>query len=222
MKLNSKRVFVIIVIIIIIAIIFWPDYDTFIIKSIENGQTLVLNNGSKVKLIGVSDTQEGMSELMSLKGEEIILQPDGCARFDSHLLGHNDVVYSYVLLVRNHNECVNATLLKKGLADLQEDTYLTDSIISFRKYASFGNKKRKVNPTPNPVSVIDYEDDDIVLPTPPSPDYKRTRKHSCWYCDGTQNLDMLDEACDYTCPYTKQFANSLAKKSPGNFNIGQH
>ena len=64
------------------------------------------------------------------------------------------------------------------------------------------------------------EEDDIILPEPPT-DKKKDRKHSAWYTNGNLNLKMLDEACDYLCPYTKQFANSLAGKSPGPFNAGQ-
>ena len=206
--------------IILLGIAVWPS-GKYSIKEVLDGNTFVLDNGATVKLIGVTSTMQGKDELLAIMGEDVELVPDKTAQFDPREVDGNVMVYAYVLIIDNGYECINATLLKNGSADILEEAFLQDSLDAFRHYADKGRGNREVDPTPTPKPPIIYEEDSIILPEPPSPEKRLKRKHQTWYPDGSMNLEMLEEACDYNCPYTKQFANSLAAKSPGNFNPGQ-
>ncbi len=206
---------------VLFLIIIQQDSD-YVITEIKDGSTLVLENGTTVKLIGVSSTKEGLAYLKSeFLNKPVNLLCDHSFHFDPSAISSGDVVYAYVIGGENYNMHINAHLLRTGKSNILEGTYLTDSLDAFRKYANVGEKDRNTDPTPTPTPVIDYEDDDIILPSPPSPDKKFERKYTNWSQNGNDNLKMLDTACDYRIPYTKQFANSLAGKSPGNFNAGQ-
>lgn len=209
------------VLLVLFIILIQKDSDYKIIE-IKDGSTLVLETGTIVKLIGVNSTQEGMKYLQdNFLDVPVNLLCDQSAPFDASMIGADDVVYAYVLAGEDANIHINAQLLREGKADILSGTFLHDSLSAFCRYAEMGRGNRgEKELTPTPIPIIDYEEDDIILPEPPL-DKKRQRKHSVWYSDGNKNLDMLDEACDYLCPYTKQFANSLAGKSPGNFNAGQ-
>lgn len=202
---------------VFLLILFRQDSD-YKIVSIPDGNTLILESGTTVKLIGVNSTQEGKAYLVQhFLNTPVNLLCDQTAPFDASMISADDVVYAYVIGGENANVHINAQLLKEGKASLLEGTFLYDSLMAFRRYALAGGGD---NLTPTPVPIIHYEDDEIILPEPPK-DRKKDRKHSAWYSDGNMNIEMLDDACDYLCPYTKQFANSLAAKSPGNFNAGQ-
>ena len=216
MKINPKTIFIAVVAILLIGLWMLLRGSTKI-ESVDDGSMVTLNNGSKIRLIGVSNTEQGKKELEKLIGEEITLQPDRSANFDPHLISKGDVVDAYLLLNGNNYECINATLLKKGLADLVEGGHLVDSLDKFREYVIHGQKERDMNPTPI-VQVIDYSEDNIQLPqyTP-----QAERRHNAWYGEWEKNIDMLEEACDYNLPYTKMFANQLAGRAQGEFSIEQ-
>lgn len=216
MKLKFKHVIIFAIVVVIIAIILW-DRDLKI-KSVFDGNTVELSNGVTVRLIGVSSTQEGKDYLKTYINCPVSLQADGSNQFEINELRAGMIVYAYVVSLDN-KDCLNARMLRKGVCELLEETYLVDSLEDFRGYAA--KASRRIAPTPIPVEPIVYENDDIILPTPPSPSKRLERKHSIWYTNGNLNLEMLEEACDYNCPYTKQFANSLAAKSPGPYNPGQ-
>lgn len=61
----------------------------------------------------------------------------------------------------------------------------------------------------------DYNNDSIKLPQ------FLERRRNIWYSDGSMNIDMLKDACDYNSPYTKMFANQLSARTPGQFSIEQ-
>lgn len=185
-----------------------------------DGATIELNNGTIVRLIGVSSTVQGYEELKRLVGNKVNLQPDGYAKFDPRLLKGKEVVDAYVLLPSNGNECLNATLLRKGYCDLVLDAGLNDSLNAFSQYAGYSmNRQSNDRVVLIPMNQeIDYASDDIDLPNyTPSAD----RRLCNWYEDKQKNIDMLKEACDYNLPYTKMFANQLAARSPGEFSIEQ-
>ena len=213
--MDVKKVLTFTVIIILIAVWLWPS-DVFKIRTVEDGNTVVLTNGTTVRLLGVSNTREGKEELEILAGKKVELLPDDNSPFETSCLDESSLVYAYLLLPDYNFECVNATLLKTGKASLVENC--RDSLVAFRRYAKAPDKVPPAPPTPMPVPKLDYDGDDIVLP-----DYQMPseRKHSVWYVDGSKNLEMLDEACDYNLPYTKSFANQLAGRSKGSFNPGQ-
>lgn len=220
-SMDSKVRYIIFFIIALILFVILIQQDSdYKIVTIQDGNTLVLESGTTVRLIGVTSTMEGKEYLeQHFLNTPVNLLCDQTAPFDASMVGPDDVVYAYVIGGENANVHINAQLLREGKAGLLTGTFLHDSLSAFRNYAlSGGGKGEELTPTPIPV--IDYEDDDIILPEPPC-DRKKERKHSAWYTDGNMNLEMLDDACDYLCPYTKQFANSLAGKSPGPFNAGQ-
>lgn len=210
MNESAKKILIFISIAIIITICVWPHH-TLKIKEVTDGNTIVLQNGATVRLLGVASTEQAKEELVALVGNEIDLQADQSSFFDKERLSATSVVYAYVLLPEYNYECINSTLLKKGYSTLVENC--TDSIMAFKRYASIG-KNKNVSPTPTPVKPINYEDNDIILPQYVLP---AERKYSNWYKDGHKNLEMLEEACDFNLPYTKSFANGLAAKSEGDY-----
>ena len=105
------------------------------IKQVPDGNTLVLSNGCTVRLIGVSSSEEGKALLESFKGKAVVLEPDSSGPFQPWQMDEDQTYYAYVLLKSNQYECLNAILLKQGLAQLVEDSHLTDSLKIFRKYA---------------------------------------------------------------------------------------
>lgn len=216
MKINSKSIFVAIVVILIVGLWLLTKSSTTI-QSVDDGNMVTLNNGSQVRLIGVSNTEQGKKELEGIIGKKITLQPDNSANFDPHLIIKGDVVDAYLLLNDNNYECINATLLKKGDAELVEGGHLVDSLDAFRSYAASGVQKRDANPTPI-VQKIDYSSDNVELPQyTPQPE----RRFNTWSGDWEENIEMLSEACDYNLPYTKMFANQLAGRSQGEYSIEQ-
>lgn len=216
MKINPKSIFIAVVVILVLGLWF-INKGSITILSVDDGAMVTLNNGSKVRLIGVSNTEQGKKELEQLVGEEVTIQPDLSANFDPHLLSKGDVVDAYLLLNCNSYECINATLLKKGYAQLVEGGRLVDSLDNFRIYANRGQQEGGLTPTPI-VQVIDYSNDSIKLPQyTPQPE----RKHNTWYGESEKNIEMLVEACDYNLPYTKMFANQLAGRAQGVFSIEQ-
>ena len=219
MNTKIKYVALFIVGLIFLLILIQQDSD-YRIVAIPDGNTLVLESGTTVKLIGVSSTTEGKSYLeQHFLNTPVNLLNDQTAPFDASMIGPDDVVYAYVIGGENANIHINAELLREGKASLLTGTFLHDSLSAFRNYALLGGGKGE-ELTPTPIPIINYKEDDIILPEPPR-DRKLQRKHHAWYNDGNMNLEMLDDACDYLCPYTKQFANGLAAKSPGSFNAGQ-
>lgn len=210
MNLSGKKIVIFAIVVFLIVVWIWPS-NNFKVKNIEDGNTMVMTNGTTVRLLGVSSTEEGKGELESLKGKKVELVSDEMSFFETNRLDKNSVVYAYVLLPDYDFECINATLLKKGYATLVENC--VDSLKNFQKYVAKGGKKN-ITPTPTPVEPIDYAENDIVLPQYVTP---TERKYSAWYSDGNMNVEMLEEACDFNLPYTKSFANELAACSAGDY-----
>lgn len=219
MSQRTKIIVLFFVGLILFLLLIQPDSD-YRITAIPDGNTIVLESGTTVKLIGVSSTTEGKSYLeQHFLNTPVNLLYDQTAPFDATSIGPDDVVYAYVIGGENANIHLNAMLLREGKAELMTGTFLHDSLTAFSKYALLGKGKGE-ELTPTPIPIINYKKDNIILPEPPR-DRKLERKHHAWYNDGNMNLEMLDDVCDYLCSYTKQFANSLAGKSPGSFNAGQ-
>ena len=201
----------------------WPESEVdssdvlYTVQEVIDGNTIKLENGTTVHLIGVSNTNEGKEELELMIDQSIYLVADNSFPFNPTKIGKNSTVYAYVISSEDE-ECVNAHLLIERLAELQEETFLKDSLQAFKKYAKLAKKEKRETPTPAPQMVIDYDKDEIVLPPYT---FENDRKHSVWYDNGNMNVDMLNEACDFNLPYTKSFANQLAKRAPGPFNFKQ-
>lgn len=221
MNIKPKHILIFTIVIIFFVIGVWPS-DQFKIEEIQDGNTVLLSNGATVKLIGVSSSKDGYNDLKSLEGKSVILQPDNSNFFDPTYVSDGMTVYCYLLLDKKYNyECLNATLLKKGLANLVNDTFLTDSLKAFTKYAERG---KSVNPNPpEPYhDELDYDDEGFDLPDRPTPVFHGEESRAAFWTDDTEaNLKMLEASCDYMTPYTKSFANQLAAKAPGNFSVEQ-
>lgn len=201
-------------VLILIVLWLWPD-KVYRIESVIDGNTIQLEGGATVHLIGITSTNESKNLLENLCGKKLQLVPDKSSLFNPEYLDAFSSVYAYVVREDN-DECINAIILKERYANIEETTYLKDSLVSFRAYAN-NSRQNKPEPTPN-TTIIDYQKDKIFLdPYTPSEE----RKHSAWYTDGNLNLEMLEEACDFNLPYTKKFANELAARSPGNFSPHQ-
>lgn len=220
MKLKFRHVLIFAVLLIIVVIICW-DRDVKISKVID-GNTVELSNGATVKLIGITNTVQGQQQLeKNFKGTKVVLIPDNSNKFNVGKVSKKDkesckgmTVYAYVKTKKKL--CLNSLFLKKGWAQLMEETFLSDSLEAYRRYSH--TPESTVTPDPNPVEPINYQEDNIVLPDYVLP---ADRKHSHWYADGNMNIEMIKEACDFDRPYTRSFAVKLAGRSPGVFNIYQ-
>lgn len=209
-----KKLILATIVLVVICIMIWPK-QVLKIRDIDTGNTVVLTNGTTVRLLGVSPTEESKEMLTLYRGEEVKLVADKNYMFDADRLGKDMAVDAYMVVMGSRRLCVNAELLKSGSAPLVEN--VEDSLYEFRRYANMGLERRG-GQIPKVISEIDYQDDDIYLdPYVPSGE----RKHSAWYVDGDMNLEMLEEVCDFNLPYTKKFANELAARSPGPFNPRQ-
>lgn len=211
--MTPKKIFLFIVALVVIAFIFAGMRGTKI-QSVIDGATVRLNNGAIVSLIGIVPSVESEVQLAALVGEKVDVLPDKSQMFDVNNM-EKDTKYPAYLYLKS-GECINSTLLSTGAAELREGAPLVDKLVEFRSLYAQG-KQKGVVPTPAPPQIIDYEEDDIVLP----PYQGSERRKSAWYIDGNENIEMLDDACDFNLPYTKKFANELAAKSPGPYNIGQ-
>ena len=213
----KRNVIIFAICLILLALWLWPSGD-YKIDAVLDGNIVQLNNGTKVRLIGVSSTEEGKQYLFeNYQTHKVTLIPDRSAAFNPNNLKGNEVVYSY-LYNKDGDLCINEAMLKEGVADLEESVYLIDKLKAFKKAAQTGKSVSPNPKTPTKPRAINYNKDDIDLPAYIMPD---ERRHSTWYKDGNMNIDMLEEACDYDLPYTKSFANQLAARSQGNFNPGQ-
>ena len=203
-----------IIVVVIVCVMIWPD-QVLKIREIESGNTIVLTNGATVRLLGISPTEEAAAHIALFRNKEIRLVSDANYPFDNNRVGKGVSVDAYVLILDGGKICLNSEILKSGYAPLVEN--MKDSLYEFRNYANKGMKARGGN-IPKVVSNINYQEDEIQLdPYIPSGE----RKHSAWYVNGEDNLNMLEEACDFNLPYTKKFANSLASRAPGPFNPRQ-
>jgi len=214
--MKKQYIIIFVLALVFVAILLWPSGD-FIIRSVEDGNIVLLNNGTRVRLIGVSATEEGKQYLVdNYQSKSVILIPDHSVPFNPANLDGNEMVYAYV--TDKHGKCINSELLCLGISEIQEGAFLSDSLKKYRSYCLKGKDNHPDPLTPTPTPVINYEEDEINLP---EYEFDKERRHNNWYDDGNLNIEMLEEACDYDLPYTKAFANDLAGRSQGNFNPGQ-
>lgn len=217
MELNSRKLIILGVIIVVMLIIIWPSGGTRI-KHIEDGSTVVLSNGVKICLLGVTptrDSKETLQEEYLNRDVQVIYDSESPFNIRSAKSGRK--YYAYLRVKNQRRGSINGNLIKDGHTVLMENPELNDSLAKFREYNRLASNI-VIDPTPEPVQPIPYHQDDIILPDyTPQPE----RKHHAWYIDGNLNIAMLQEAADYNLPYTKSFANQLAAKSPGPFNPGQ-
>lgn len=199
--MSKKKIIVFIIVVLVVAIA-WPK-KKLKIASINDDATIELSNGATVKLIGVSITQDGIDYLNGFKGQPVDLTPDKVAAFEQRNVKRGDVVRAYVN-VNNYALCLNSAMLQQGKAGMVEDGFLKDSLYVYRQYAA----SAKSVPAPERKG-MNYAEDQLVLPeyTPTS-----GRRYTFW-CMNTNDLAMLNEACDYNKQYTREFAVQLAGRA---------
>lgn len=131
-EMSKKSIIVFVLAVVLLAILVWPR-GRYRIASIENGNTVVLDNGTVVKLIGVYNTDDAKEFLEDnyLK-TKVVLFSDASNAFNPNHLKGNEVVYAYVVQ-RTDAQCINSTLIRCGKTALNENSYLTDSLKSYRK-----------------------------------------------------------------------------------------
>jgi len=107
----------------------FEDINHMVYKA-EGGNTLVLNNGVKVKLIGIAGSKGSQRYL-----EEHVLGQQIKVRFDRSNYVEVDEntkeIYAYV--ITRNKRSINGSLLKEGLTVLDKN-YLTDSLLAFQQY----------------------------------------------------------------------------------------
>lgn len=199
--MTKKKILLFVIIVMLVAIM-WPA-SKLKIASVTDGSTIELTNGTTVKLIGITMTDEGKEYLNTFLKEPVDLMPDRSASFDQKKLKRGDMVYAYVR-VNKGRHCLNSAILQQHKADVLEGGHLIDSLSKYKDYIGDAVVPNPVKPEP-----INYEKEGFNLPQyTPSPE----RRNSQWcLCD--KDMDMMDEACDYNLPYTRGFAAHLAGKA---------
>lgn len=130
--MTNKKIIIIVVAILLIALLLWPR-GQFKIHSVESGNSVVLDNGTTVMLIGVYDTEDAREFLdNNYTGVEVALLSDSSAPFNPNHLDGGETIYAYVIQ-KSDVQCINSTIIRHGLSDLNE-TNLTDSLKVYRKY----------------------------------------------------------------------------------------
>lgn len=186
----------------------------YIIESIIRGNTIVLENGAQVELLGIApDYRETTAELICYEGSSVIVIPDSSDPFEEEELKHNHKLYGYVSL-SDETLCLNSELLKAGKAKLVMTPNLCDSLDVYKAYANMAGSDSLTEER----SVLDYYSELNFDPT----QYQLSNEPIPvrWSTNGYDNLAILEKACTID-ECTKNFANQLAARSAGPFNMGQ-
>lgn len=131
--MDSKKVIIAILALVLLAILIWPR-GQYKISRVENGNTVILNNGTTVQLIGIYDTPEAREFLDdNFVNVKVALLSDSSAPFNPNHLDGSETIHAYVVQ-ESDAQCINTTIIRAGLSALNEESYLTDSLKSYRKY----------------------------------------------------------------------------------------
>lgn len=205
--------------------------DSIGVESVISGNTLRLENGVNVVLLGLEDTKNSQRRLQQLlcpadgENRQVWFVKDSSYPELFYLDEKNNTFYAYVNTADgNGGEVgINGLILREGLSRLYENPYLCDSLSVFQRYVDGSDSHEIIEPNPVVKPVLDPEVEDIVENREKKNGKQEKHDHSgdCWLIDGSKNCEMLDRAVDYTNSVTKSFANMLAAKSEGNFNLGQ-
>lgn len=202
----------------------WDMWDDYIaVQSVVNGNTLELENGMNVVLLGVQDTKESQQWLSFYKGKEVRFIKDASYPDQYNLDEDNNTFYAYAIYTDDNciDICLNSNILKNRLSSLCINPYLRDSLASYEEYTEDTNdEKLVVNPVVKPQ--LDNDVQNLLDQLSNTSGYENiNHEHDAWKSDGAMNCEMLGRACDYTNSITKGFSNLLAAKAEGNFSIGQ-
>jgi len=211
------------------------DKSDFTVNSVLDGNTILLENGYQVVLLGVSGSDKSFEYLQKYVKQDIRLVMDASSPRLSGGGKAEKRIYAYVKYQR---DCLNSNILKEKLSDICVMPNLTDSLDSYIVYS--GKNRDEIIPYPEPEPEPDPIPDGRVKPNGGENDggdsegddghgggkggkvtpHKGTRQNG-WSMNCSGNLDMLEDVVDFKNPTTRNYAVNLASKSPGNYNFGQ-
>ena len=205
--------------------------DSIRVESVVNGNTLLLENGINVVLLGLEDTRNSQERLQKLlntsdgRGRYVWFKKDSSYPEVYYLDEDNNTFYAYANISNDEGEEIglNGLILREGLSGLCENPYLCDSLSAFISYVDKSDSKVIIVPNPVVKPILDPEVEDIVEKESNNNRNREAHDHSGdqWMSDCSMNCSMLEQAVDYTNSMTKSFANLLASKSEGTYNLGQ-
>lgn len=183
--------------------------DEFTVREARNGNTLCLNNGYEVILLGIEGGSDAQSYLKQFEGSNVRFKFDSSMpRLNKPKRGERRI-YAYV---KSRKECLNTTILVQKLSNVLVTPNLTDSLDRYLAYA--GQEGAYIFPDPSGA-----EENQRREATPVSP--HQGSRASGWSSRCEQNCSMLSEVVDFSHPTTRNFAVNLAKEFPGEYNLGQ-
>lgn len=195
------------------------DEDGFVVDQVVDGNTLLLDNGYQAVLLGITPTEEVQKELRDKYiGHTVYFVFDSSS--DVPQSEENGQKFFAYALDESDGPCINGVLLKEGKCPLNESPNLVDSLNLYRTYAQAfqGNTTPEIVP---PTTPADNESaDDITIPAY-NPDNDNFNQKAYWSDDKNANCALLKHVCDYNNSCTRDFSVQLAKRSEGNYNIGQ-
>lgn len=160
---GNKKPLIIAAIVVILAGIAWYSYKTMfpnkhhlpydgVVQSVDENGTLILKNGLKVQLLGITandSTIEFLNANVIGKNVHLIADSHDTKPYFTH--ASTDLVRSYVTVTENvEYKKLNGYLLRKQLAILNEG-YCQDSIAAYRSYVNYKDKDTLVIDPGHPV-----------------------------------------------------------------------
>lgn len=162
---GNKKPLIIAAIVVILAGIAWYSYKTMfpnkhnlpydgVVQSVDQNGTLILKNGLKVQLLGITANNRTIEFLKAnVIGKNVHLIADSHDTKPYFTHASTDLVRTYVTVTENvEYKKLNGYLLLKQLATLN-DGYCQDSIAAYRSYVNYKDKDTLVidpgHPVPN-------------------------------------------------------------------------
>lgn len=160
---GNKKSLIIAAIVVILVGIVWYSYKTMfpnkhhlpydgVVQSVDQNGTLILKNGLKVQLLGITAdnrTIEFLNANVIGKNVHLIADSHDTKPYFTH--ASTDLVRSYVTVTENvEYKKLNGYLLRKQLAILN-DGYCQDSIVAYRSYVNYKDKDTLVIDPSHPV-----------------------------------------------------------------------
>lgn len=118
------------------------DGLTGTVKEVKNGNTLVLNNGLSVRLIGINESSSFNEQYLkgNVLNKKIELKPDSRRKQDHVIKSYKGEVWAYAKM-KNNKEPLNRKLLTMGGEASFSKKFLKDSLASFTDIVKKGPKK---------------------------------------------------------------------------------
>ena len=185
--------------------------DEFTVREARYGNTLFLNNGYEVILLGIEGGSDAQSFLKQYEGRNVRFKFDSSMpRLNKPKRGERRI-YAYV---KSNKECLNSSLLVSKKSNVLVTPNLTDSLDSYLAYA--GQDGAYIFPDPE---VVKERESQRRGNSPVTP--HQGSRASGWNSICEKNCSMLSEVVDFSNPTTRNFAVNLANESPGPYNLGQ-